>query len=688
MGPLGSFLEPFGRVGSAEASECFGRLAAMLVSGGVDCISIETMTDVRELRLAAAAARRAAPGMTLLLHMSFESGGRTLTGTPPGVLADMASAFSPVIAGVNCGRSLEDNREALSGLLACSPAHVSFQPNAGLPVTASGRVEWPATPSMLAEAAHWAASAGAAVVGSCCGSTPEHTREIALAVRGMPVPPRPARRAALCSRTTLVTFADRFVVVGERLNPSGRRRLAEAIREGRTGTLVRSASEQADAGADALDLNVGIGDPEFERAFMPLAVRALDRSVTLPFLIDSPVPVVIAAGLPEYAARPLVNSVPCIESRLEEQLPVIAAQGAAFVALLMSEEGVPEAARDRIRLLDRILERAARAGLTGSDVIVDPVVLSEAVSPGASRSTLETLAEIRRYGLPTILGLSNCSFGLPHRSQVNSAMLAAAAGAGLSAAIMDPRDADSRMLAEASRMLGGLVTAEVFASSAGPARAPAETPDPREQVLEDALLRGDPEGAASLAIRELEAGASPAEVAARLVPVLRSLGAEYDAGRVFLPRLLACAEAVRACFEALTGAAGEGAPRTGTILMATVEGDVHDIGKNIVAAVLAGYGWKVVDLGRNVPAATVAESAEALRPDAVGLSALLTPSLPFVARTVDLLRRLPGGCPMVIVGGAVVTPAFAESLGVLWGRDGVHGAEVLQAAVEERARSG
>lgn len=237
-------------------------------------------------------------------------------------------------------------------------------------------------------------------------------------------------------------------------------------------------------------------------------------------------------------------------------------------------------------------------------------------------------------------------------------------------------------------MLGGLVTVEAFAAAAGPGRAPAPEPDPGGQVLEEALLRGDQEGAASLALRELDAGASPSDVAARLVPVLRSLGAEYDAGRVFLPGLLACAEAVRASFEALTRAAGDRAPRTGTILMATVEGDVHDIGKNIVAAVLAGYGWEVVDLGRNVPAAAVAESAEALHPDAVGLSALLTPSLPFVARTVDLLRRLPGGSPMVIVGGAVVTPGFAESLGVLWGRDGVHGAEVLRAAMEERARPG
>ncbi len=684
IGPLGSFLMPFGPVGAREAWSVFADLARLLLEAGVDCISIETMTDIRELRLAAMAVRSLDTRIPLLMHMSFDEGGRTVTGTPPGVLASVAPSFGPGAVGVNCGSTLEASEQAAMDLLRLSPMHVSVQPNAGMPVRQDGGTFWPATPDDFAELSLRLCRAGAAIVGGCCGSTPEHTRAIASAVRGMCVAHgRPGRCCTISSRTTLVEIGSGLTVIGERLNPTGRPRLAGSIRDGSTSILKRIAGRQAEASAAVLDLNVGVGDPALEESFMPSAVRALDNVVTLPFMIDSPLPGVVEAGLWEYPARTFVNSIPCIAGRLERTLPEVRRHGAGFVALLMDEKGIPGDVEGRLRLLERILAAAESTGLDREDILVDPVVLSEGASPGAAAITLETIRQVRdRYGMRTVLGLSNASFGLPARKTVNRAFLSLAAAAGLSAAIMDPADAEGGLLGEASAMLGaGPDAVRRFVEVAARMASPAPSDDPRsdggpEQTLESCIMSGDPEGAAAAVTGLLASMDAVDLVTTRLEPAVAALGGAYEAGSLFLPGLLAGAEAVRAAFDRLREVAGEGAGR-GTILMATVEGDVHDIGKNIVASILAGYGWRIVDLGRNVPAGRIVAETLRTRPDAVGLSALLTPSLPVLEETVAALRAGADPPPHLIIGGAVVTPDLAARLGVLWGRDGVHAAKVL-----------
>ncbi len=689
IGPLGSFLAPFGPVTTGEALSCFGELAGLLLGRGVDCIALETFTDIRELRLAACAVRTLDPAIPLMISMSFDSGCRTVTGTPADVLADVAGAFGPGWAGVNCGASLRDNEEAALSLLESSSLPVSYQPNAGIPRMEDGRAVWPASPAELALSALKVCRAGASIAGSCCGSTPAHTREIASALEDLPaLRRRPEATCSISSRTVRVDFPDRFAVIGEKINPTGRLRLASSIRQGSTGMLRKLSVGQAGHGATILDLNIGIGDPGTEARFMPEAVRALDSVTGLPFLIDSPMPDVVESALPEYPARTFVNSIPCIRSRMERGFPPARLHGAGFIALLMDEDGVPETARGRLALLDRILAAALAAGFRRSDILVDPVVLSEAASPGASRITLEVIREIRSgYGLQTVIGLSNVSFGLPFRRAVSRAFLVQAVSEGLSAAIMDPEDADGGALPGAARMLcsegAGFAAFSALASDSVPeGTMPSggrSTSEPA--TLESALVSGDPSEAAR-AVREALAVSSPAElVSGVLIPAVTRLGIEYEQGRLFLPQLLAGAEAVRACFDAIRETQGGSADR-GTILMATVEGDVHDIGKNIVSAILAGHGWRIVDLGRNVPASRILEAAVDIAPEAIGLSALLTPSLPVMEETVLRIRAAIDPCPAIIIGGAVVTPELAQKLGVLYGRDGIQGAEALERSVK------
>ncbi len=695
IGPLGDFLLPFGPLATSEALDCFRGIARLLVCAGVDLISIETMTDIRELRLAVMAVRELDRSIPILMQMSFSGSARTVTGTPAGVLSSVAAAWGPGAAGLNCGDSIESNLEALRELVRTSPLPVAVQSNAGLPVQGGDCLSWPAGPAGMAAYAEKAMEIGASVIGSCCGSTPECTAAIAAAVRGRPVRKRsPAAGFVASSRFVFLPVGPGhpFRPVGERINPTGRRKLADSVARGALPVLKAIAAEQTSAGAEMLDFNIGTGDPAREREFVPLATRALENITQAPLLFDSSDEGVLDAGMAEYAGRPVVNSIPGIPDRLERELELAARHGAAAILLLIGPEGVPGSATGRLRLLDGMLETAHRNGLGSSDILIDPVVMAEASSPGSARITNEVIREIRdMYRLPTIIGLSNCSFGLPGRRLLNRAFLAGAIQSGLSAAILDPLDPGLMSLSVASGALTGDAEAlSRFVSSSRGGGRQEDTAPPgsgREQTLLDAVLAGDPEAAARLAASEAEGPGGRASAARSLLEASRELGRRYEAGSLFLPTLIAGAETVRMAFASIGRSGGEGA--VGRIVLATVRGDVHDIGKNIVASVLEGHGWEVVDLGRDVPAEAIVSAVSREKPDVVGLSALLTPSLPVLRSTVALLRSASGGGgPAVIVGGAVITEEFAAEIGALYGKDAVAAARVLEGLLASRAGPG
>jgi len=693
IGPLGDFLLPFGPIESGTALEVFRETARLLVAAGVDAIAIETMTDVRELRLAASAVREIDSSIPLFMEMSFASGSRTVTGTPVEVLAEVAAPFGPGALGLNCGNSLEDNLRAAEDLVRVSTLPVIVQPNAGLPLSRPSGCEWPGTPEDLAGAAARLRELGASVIGSCCGSGPEHTRAIAGAVKGRPVRGVPARRGfGAASRLAVLRLGAGlpFVPVGERLNPTGRPKLARAIAEGRLSVLKQSASAQVEAGAAALDLNVSTGDRSVELPFIASAVRALDNLLPVPLFIDSMDPEVMEAALLEYPGRAVLNSLPLVPGRMEDGLELARRHGAAIVALLMDSTGVPGTVSGRLRVLDSILENAHRHGLGSCDIIVDPVVLAESACPGAAAATLEVIREVSSsYALPTMIGLSNASFGLPARKSVNRAFLAQAMHAGLSAAILDPLDGELMDQALASDMLRagrGAVAAFISRASPDADHAGRGAASPAPSGLAASILGGSPAEAREAALELLKSTAPMELVESHLLPTAADLGLAYEEGRIFLPQLIAGAEAVRAAFDAVRESS-QVVP-TASIVLATVEGDVHDIGKNIVAAVLAGNGWSVTDLGRDVSPSRIVEAVEASRPDALGLSALLTPSLAAVRATVARVRSGVAHPPLVIIGGAVVSEDMAREMGVLYGRDAAEGTRVLGEALRAARQPG
>ncbi|MBN1433328.1 homocysteine S-methyltransferase family protein [Candidatus Fermentibacterales bacterium] len=697
VGPLGSFMLPFGSIEWDEAVDSFAKVCSLLAREGVDLIAVETMTDLRELRAAALAARREAPAVPLLLQMSFDSGQRSVTGTPVEAFVIAAEAMRPDAIGSNCGGSLE----AMSGVAKQLGCHCSVpfsvQPNAGLPELRDGLAVFPALPGELADLAVRFVESGAAIVGSCCGSTPEHTREIRRAVEGMPVGSRERKQRVFrtASRTTCVSIGAGlpFVPVGERINPSGRKRLREELLRGRVSRVRKLASRQVEAGAGALDINLGIGDEEAESRLMVSTLRRLGNSVDSPVFIDSPFPSVMESGLREHAGSPVLNSVSGEPGRLEMLLDLAVRFGAGIVALLMDERGVRETPAERLSILERILAAADRAGLPGGMVLVDPVVLPLASSQSASCATLEVIRDVGRvYGLPTVMGLSNVSFGLPARGLLNRTFLAMAIREGLDAAILDPLDSDLMHEIRAAEIMAGRDADAVRFVSVHAGLPPS--PELEEQAasgtedeprLSDLILQGSTEEIEK-AVASALADTGPMELVDRvLIPTIRQVGDWYERGEVFLPQLMASANAVQAAFDAIRSAMPGASPAAdrGTVLLATVEGDVHDIGKNIIRTVLAGHGYRVVDLGKNVPRDAIVEAIETERPLVLGLSALLTPSLVSMRQTVEHIReRASEPLPRIIVGGAVVTGEYAAGIGALYAADAIEAARIIDSMVD------
>ena len=675
MGPIGRLVDPLGDLTFDEAVEAFRPQAAGLARGGADFLLVETMLDLKEAQAAAVACREAAPGLPFAVSFTFDKDGSTVTGTPPEAAAVWAEAVGAFAVGANCGVGPEEYVDTVHRLAASTDLPVFVYPNAGVPSSRDYL-----GPEAFAGACEALVRAGAAVVGGCCGTTPEHTAALARRLGGMAIPPslrreRGVLRFASRSRVVEAGQGRPLLLIGERINVSRKSPLREELRVQDYTTVRAEARDQTAAGAGLLDVNVGL--PEIDRIrAMGKAIHVAEAASSLPLSVDSDDPTVLERGLREAVGVPLLNSVTAKAEALERGIDLAWKYGAVLAVLTIDESGIPERAYDRVAIAQRVLLRASERGLGPERILLDPLTLALGADPRNALATCEALRCIRELGGHTMLGISNISHGLPARGLLNRTFLVMAMEAGLDAVLCNPLD--ERLLATvaaADALRGrdeGLRRYLAFApgwSEGTPASGGASRGEPAkggEQPLTRCILEGDPAGAEASARALVDRGTSPLDlVSSWVVPALEEVGRLYECGDTFLPQLLSSAQAaggVCRLAEELLARQGVKQEPKGTVVLATVEGDLHDLGKNVVGMVLASHGYRVVDLGKDVPAERILEAAEAERADVVGLSALMTSTVPQMEAVIRGARER-GAAYRIIVGGAAVSPQYAESIG-------------------------
>lgn len=726
LGPIGVLLEPLGTLPFEAAYQIFAEQVRAVVEAGCDIVLIETMTDLREAKAAVLAAKDFSD-LPIFASMTFGEDGRTFLGTPPGVAAAVLSSLGAHVVGVNCSLGPAELEPVARELVRCSRCPVVVRPNAGLPHVVEGRTVYDVEPAEFAAVMERIMETGASVVGGCCGTNPAFTAELAALVAGRtPVPRTPPSAFTVTSAQEAVELSEGradAVVIGERINPTGKPKLKAALRAGDYDYLVGEAVAQQEAGAAILDVNVGLPELD-EPAVLAAAVGRLQATVTAPLQVDSSDPAAIEAAVRGYAGKPLVNSVNGKRENLDAVLPVVARYGCAVVGLTLDEDGIPPTAEGRLAVAERIVAAAEAHGIPRCDVAIDCLVMAAATNQDEVREILRAVRLVKeRLGVRTVLGVSNVSFGLPQRGLVNATFLAAALAAGLDLPILNPLNARCRDTVEAWRVLNGqdrgaAAYVERYAGAPDPyavrgasgapggvadagaaapegERSPVAGPDgaagmPVPPVLADAaeevramerlILTGRATPMAAATERLLEGHDALDVIDGVFIPALDAVGERFERGEFFLPQLMASAEAVKAGFDVVRSRQGEAAPTDDgkAIVLATVQGDIHDIGKNIVRMLLENYGYRVIDLGRDVAPERVVQAVREHGARLVGLSALMTTTVKAMEQTIALLHeQVPGTA--VFVGGAVLTADYAREIGAdYYGKDAAEAARIAE----------
>jgi len=676
IGPLGELLEPLGTLDFESAVEMFAELVRAGVKAGADLIAIETMTDLQEARAALIAAKENSD-LPVIVTMTFDENGRTFTGCTAASMAATLTGLGADAIGLNCSLGPKQLLPILRELCASTNLPVIAKPNAGLPDPVDGHYDL--SPADFAEAMAEAVAAGVSVVGGCCGTNPDYIRALHEQVQGMTPGERNIRKASMVCTATQAVEISGVRVIGERINPTGKKRFQQALLAGDMDYIVDVAIQQEDAGADILDVNVGYPGVD-EVAMLPLVVKKLQEATSLPLQLDSSNPDALEAGLRVYCGKAAVNSVNGDAKVLARVLPIVKKYGAAVVGLTLDESGLPTTAQQRIDIAHRILDAALTHGIPRQDLWIDCLTLTVSAQQEQAEATLEAVRRVtQELGLRTVLGVSNISFGLPNRLLMAQTFLVRAMSAGLTLPIINPNQREMMDAVAAYRVLSGEDAGcrdyvDRFANvTAAPVAAA-----PSAMTLEEAIVRGLKGDASRLAKAALNEQSGLDLVESCLIPALDKVGADYEAGRAFLPQLLSAAQAAQAVFAVIQDNMGDGeAVRKEKVIIATVKGDIHDIGKNIVKTVMANYGYDMLDLGRDVPPEVIVEAAIRENVRLVGLSALMTTTLPAMEETVRQLQRLQNP-PAIMLGGAVVTEEYAARLGAHYAKDAKASVEIAR----------
>lgn len=683
MGPSGRFIKPLGDLDFEAAYQNYFQQASALEKAGADYILIETFIDIQEMRAALLAAKEAT-SLPVICQLSFSDDGRTVTGSDPQTTTITLDAMGADIIGINCSLGPEQLVPIVKIIAENTTKPVSVQPNAGMPQLIDGKTIFPMSPADFGTWAPKLVQAGASYVGGCCGTTPEHIAAIKKALTGMDVPefPRLRRRLMLTSRSKTVTI-DRELptaLIGERINPTGRKKLAAEIKDGSFTSVKREALDQVKAGASLLDVNMGVGGID-QAAAMQRAVTEIAQLTDAPLAIDTSDPVALEAGLRAYPGRALINSVSAEKERLEKFIPLAKKYGAAILCLPLTDDGIPQTAPERIKVMDIIMEAATKAGLSEGDFLLDGLVMTIAADENACNHTLETLRLYReKYGYPATMGLSNISFGMPNRPLVNSTFFTMCLAAGLDAPIMNPYDESMQNALMASMaLLGKDPNGRDFSRNDKNLAVPKKAAVAKHtelsplEALKAAVIEGEADEISTLVENAINAGIDPNEITEKaLTAAMNEIGVDFGAGRVFLPQVLLSAEAMRSAFIKLKEKFPASTDSSkGTVVLATVKGDVHDLGKNIVGALLENSGFKLIDLGKDVPAEKIVEAARDHKAAIVGLCALMTTTMTEIDDVILQLKEahIPA---KVMVGGAALTQEYADEAGAdYYASDGV-----------------
>lgn len=660
LGPTGKLLAPYGDLPFEEAVASYSEMVRYGAAAGADLILIETMSDTYEIKAAVLAAKENCD-LPVCVTMTFDEDGKLLTGATVEAAVLMCEGLCVDAVGFNCGLGPVQVGKLLPQMLAATSLPVIINPNAGLPVQRDGKTCFDVGPEEYAELMYELAQQGPSIIGGCCGTTPQHIAAMIAKCRQLPPGGRrDCRLTAVSSYGRAVHLGEGPVIIGERINPTGKKRLKEALANKDLDYVCRLGLEQINSGAHILDVNVGSPGID-EPTMIAKAVPALQAITDTPLQIDTSNYDAMEKALRLYNGKPMLNSVNGKEDSLKHVLPLAKKYGAVVVALCLDDNGIPDTAAGRIAVADKIIARAAAYGIESRNIVVDPLALT--ISTGAENAAIacEVIRAMKARGINTVMGVSNISFGLPGREAVNSAFFTLALAAGLSCGIINPQSKPMLDAFYGYRALSGYDEGckEYVQRYADAPKAAATAVS--EMGLYDAIvkgLQGEARKAAAAALTQ----EAPLEVINKyMIPALDFVGNGFEKKTMFLPQLLMSADAAKAAFEVIRDAVGVGETQGETVIIATVHGDIHDIGKNIVKVLLENYGYRVLDLGKDVPVNTIVEAAQASGAKVVGLSALMTTTVGAMEETIAELRKV-SDCK-VVVGGAVLTEEYAASIG-------------------------
>ena len=689
MGPTGRFVKPLGDLDFEDAFATYREQAEALVEAGTDLIILETFIDIQEIRAALLAVKDVAD-IPVVCQLSYSEDGRTVTGTDPQTAAITLDALGADIIGINCSLGPEQLVPLVKILSENTDKPISVQPNAGMPFLENGHTVFPMGPEAFGQWVPKLIEAGATCLGGCCGTTPGHIAAIKKYSATVEIPvhkPRP-RRLFLTSRSKTVCIDKDLPtkLIGERINPTGRKKMREEIQKGSFLSVKKEAIEQTKAGASILDVNMGVGGID-QAAAMKKAVTEVAQLTDAPLSIDTSDVKSLEAGLRIYPGRALVNSVSAEPERIAEFLPLAKKYGAAILCLPVTESGIPKTPQERIEVLQTIIDAAKKIGFDDGDFMLDGLVMTVAADVHACEQTLETLRLYRQhYGYPSTMGLSNISFGLPGRPLINSTFFAMCLAAGLDAPIMNPYDESMQNVRiAAAALLGKDPNGREYSLMAGDASNPSPAKPKKQdltpmEALKQAVIEGDKDVIPELLDVVIKEGHDTNEITEKaLTAAMNEIGVDFGAGKVFLPQVLLSAEAMKTAFDHIKELfPAQDTAKEGTVVLATVKGDVHDLGKNIVGALLENSGFKLIDLGKDVDSSEIVEAAIKNDADIVGLCALMTTTMTQIDVVVEDLKQ--AGCnAMVMVGGAALTQDYADSAGAdAYARDGVEAVKLAK----------